>query len=399
MDDSFGTRLRSQRERQHVPLAVIAEQTKIKMSLLDGLERDDVSQWPAGIFRRSFVRAYAHAIGLEPDAVLREFLERHPEPAEEDIPAILAAARESQRPPTRLAYLISTAIHALPAVRVAGSKARPGRGFPANGASGDLADETVRQGSGGQTADDSAGLIDAARADVNENPGPIVAMSGESHSLTPAVAELAVVGRLDSEEPFEPGAADAHALPEAACSETLDPPAPACDLPCAPPVNRNVDGAARELDLAAIAGLCTRLARAIQPRDIAPVLEDAARMLNAVGVILWMWDPATRTLRHVLAYGYSAELVARLPRVRYDTDNAIAEAFRSNSTRIVKGSGQATGAVVVPMVTPAGCAGVLALELHDREEERESVHALATILAAQLATLFGYAPLAEAVSA
>jgi hypothetical protein len=50
-------------------------------------------------------------------------------------------------------------------------------------------------------------------------------------------------------------------------------------------------------------------------------------------------------------------------------------------------------------VTPAGCAGVLALELQDREEERESVHALATILAAQLATLFGYAPLAEAVSA
>jgi hypothetical protein len=379
MDDSFGTRLRSQRERQQVPLAVIAEQTKIKMSLLEGLERDDVSQWPAGIFRRSFVRAYAHAIGLEPDAVLHEFLERHPDPAEEDIPAILAAARESQRPPTRLAYLISTAIHALPAVRVAGSKARPDRGLiPANGASGDLADETVplRQGCGGQAADDSASLMDAARADMNENPGRIVAMAGGSDSLTPATAELAVPRRLESAEEPAKGSAP--------------------DIPAEPLAGSSV---ARELDLAAIAGLCTRLARAIQPRDIAPVLEDAARILNAVGVILWMWDPATRTLRHVLAHGYSAELVARLPRVRYDTDNAIAEAFRSISTRIVKGSGPATGAVVVPMVTPAGCAGVLALELHDRAEERESVHALATILAAQLATLFGYAPLAEAVSA
>ena len=43
MDESFGARLRAQRERQQVELATIAEQTKIKLSLLEGLERDDVS--------------------------------------------------------------------------------------------------------------------------------------------------------------------------------------------------------------------------------------------------------------------------------------------------------------------------------------------------------------------
>src|SRR4026207_1877737 len=82
MSDSFGRRLRQRRERQEIALVTIAEQTKIKVSLLEALERDDVSHWPSGIFRRAFVRAYAHAIGLEPDAVLRDFLELYPDPAE-----------------------------------------------------------------------------------------------------------------------------------------------------------------------------------------------------------------------------------------------------------------------------------------------------------------------------
>ena len=72
MECSFGTRLRSQREQQQIPLADIAERTKIKLSLLDALERGDVSLGQTAIFRRSFVRAYAQAIGLDADAVLRD---------------------------------------------------------------------------------------------------------------------------------------------------------------------------------------------------------------------------------------------------------------------------------------------------------------------------------------
>ena len=82
MPDNFGARLREQRERQHVALTTIAEQTKIKVSLLEALERDDASHWPSGIFRRSFIRAYAEAIGLDPDAVAREFLAEFPDPLE-----------------------------------------------------------------------------------------------------------------------------------------------------------------------------------------------------------------------------------------------------------------------------------------------------------------------------
>src|SRR5919198_3051598 len=70
----FGRRLREQREQQRIPLDRIATSTKIKASLLAGLERGDVSGWPAGIFQRAFIREYARAIGLEPEPVVTEFV-------------------------------------------------------------------------------------------------------------------------------------------------------------------------------------------------------------------------------------------------------------------------------------------------------------------------------------
>jgi transcriptional regulator with XRE-family HTH domain len=78
--ESFGRRLRRERERRQIALTSIAENSKISVSLLRDLERDDVSKWPPGIFRRSFMRAYAQAIGLDVEATMREFLSRFPDP-------------------------------------------------------------------------------------------------------------------------------------------------------------------------------------------------------------------------------------------------------------------------------------------------------------------------------
>jgi len=75
-----------ERERRTITLASISDNTKISQSLLEALERDDISRWPSGIFRRSFIRAYAQAIGLEPDGVAKEFLERFPDPADPPTP-------------------------------------------------------------------------------------------------------------------------------------------------------------------------------------------------------------------------------------------------------------------------------------------------------------------------
>jgi transcriptional regulator with XRE-family HTH domain len=76
---SFGRRLRDHRERHQITLGAIATATKIKPSVLEELERGDVSTWPNGIFRRAFVRAYATAIGLPPEALVEEFVQLFPE--------------------------------------------------------------------------------------------------------------------------------------------------------------------------------------------------------------------------------------------------------------------------------------------------------------------------------
>jgi hypothetical protein len=77
---SLCARLRNERERRQIPLSSISANTKISAGLFEALERGDVSRWPSGIFRRSFIRAYASAIGLDPDATAREFLEQFPDP-------------------------------------------------------------------------------------------------------------------------------------------------------------------------------------------------------------------------------------------------------------------------------------------------------------------------------
>ena len=72
---AFGERLRRQRERQQVTLAAIAQTTKVAASLFAGLERGDCSRWPGGVYSRAFVRAYATAVGLDPEETAAEFAE------------------------------------------------------------------------------------------------------------------------------------------------------------------------------------------------------------------------------------------------------------------------------------------------------------------------------------
>jgi transcriptional regulator with XRE-family HTH domain len=96
-EDLFGRRLRSERERRRITLESIAANTKISLSLLRDLERDDVSRWPCGIFRRSFIRAYAEAIGLDADDTVREFLDRYPDLQQLEALAAVATSGAPQK--------------------------------------------------------------------------------------------------------------------------------------------------------------------------------------------------------------------------------------------------------------------------------------------------------------
>ncbi len=75
---TFGPRLRRERERRGIALAAIAEATKVDVDLWEGLERSDFSRWPGGLFARAFIRDYARIVGLDADDLVDEFCRLFP---------------------------------------------------------------------------------------------------------------------------------------------------------------------------------------------------------------------------------------------------------------------------------------------------------------------------------
>jgi transcriptional regulator with XRE-family HTH domain len=76
--ETFGPRLRSERERRGITLETIALVTNVSIELWQGLERNDFSRWPSGIFARAFMRDYAKAVGLDADETVDEFCRLFP---------------------------------------------------------------------------------------------------------------------------------------------------------------------------------------------------------------------------------------------------------------------------------------------------------------------------------
>jgi transcriptional regulator with XRE-family HTH domain len=83
---AFGERLRRQRERQKVSLETIARTTKVTAALFAGLERGDCRRWPGGVYSRSFIRAYAEAVKLDPDQTAADFAELYDLPDAPETP-------------------------------------------------------------------------------------------------------------------------------------------------------------------------------------------------------------------------------------------------------------------------------------------------------------------------
>ena len=117
------------------------------------------------------------------------------------------------------------------------------------------------------------------------------------------------------------------------------------------------------------------------------LLERAAKVLDASGIIVWVAEPSRQTLFPALAHGYEQKVVTRMGRIHRDANNAAAAAYRSSELRTVAGDALTRGAVIVPLMTSDGCIGVLSAEMKGGCEKDESSQALAAIFAAQLATI------------
>jgi hypothetical protein len=311
MSDSFGARLRKHRQQRQIPLRTIAEQTKIKLSMLEGLEKDDISQWPAGIFRRAYVRSYANAVGLDVDAVIREFLELYPEQSA----ALDTPVEQSGPAPTRFRTIVESAL------------------------------TRFRRTKGPETAPP----VEVRESEVATPVEPVRAIEAAPMAAAPIVPQ--------------PGVRDRSV----ATSGRGEPKAP---------------------DWLAAARVCTELGRVERLNEVRPLLRDAAGVLGAAGVIVWVWDATAAELRVALGHGYSNKALARMRGVARDADNLTAASFRSGETLAVSGEGKGNGALAVPLLAPAECVGVFAIELPRGDERSPAIRAAATFFAAMLAQLF-----------
>jgi cytoskeletal protein RodZ len=101
---AFGLRLRGLRETRGISLERVAQSTKINIGQLIALESGDVSKWPAGIFARGFVRAYADEVRTAAAPLVAEFCRVFPtvagssaSPAEHRLRITLVAASRLTR--------------------------------------------------------------------------------------------------------------------------------------------------------------------------------------------------------------------------------------------------------------------------------------------------------------
>lgn len=170
-------------------------------------------------------------------------------------------------------------------------------------------------------------------------------------------------------------------------------------VPTAPPEPRQEDPVVANppftpsVDLAAASDLCTALSRLTTTAALPPLLAQAAELLDAPGIILWMG--AGEELFAVTAHGYRPEIIARLGPIGLGADNATAAAWRTGQPTIVAGDAAGNGAVVTPMFGPEACIGALAVELRHGREHDPATRAVASMIAAQLATVVSAWPAAS----
>jgi cytoskeletal protein RodZ len=77
---SVGADLRHARERAQLSLRDLSARTKIRVPLLEAIEQEQFDRLPPGLLTRGYLRAYAREVGLDAEAIVRQYTEQF-EPA------------------------------------------------------------------------------------------------------------------------------------------------------------------------------------------------------------------------------------------------------------------------------------------------------------------------------
>ena len=71
---AFGERLRRAREEAGVSLTEISARTKIRVSVLEAIERADLARLPAAFYTKAFLRAYGAQVHLDAGPLVEEYV-------------------------------------------------------------------------------------------------------------------------------------------------------------------------------------------------------------------------------------------------------------------------------------------------------------------------------------
>lgn len=147
------------------------------------------------------------------------------------------------------------------------------------------------------------------------------------------------------------------------------------------------------VDLTAAAQLAASIAQLNDASALPALLDRAASLLEARGLVVWMG--AGDELFAAVGHGYDASVLQRLRPISRNAENATADAWRSGELRAVAADGTGYGALVAPMIGAAGSVGVLAAEVKAGREDDATTRAMTSMIASQLAGVLAAWPAAS----
>jgi hypothetical protein len=192
-----------------------------------------------------------------------------------------------------------------------------------------------------------------------------------------AIAVLLLAPRQTTAAPVAP---TLSILPEPAGETAIAAPVEAAPVQAPAPV-----AVAPAVDLIPAAELCADIARADSGETLAALVDRAAAVIGASGLVVWL-EGSDDALVPALAHGYGPHAQGLLGRLPLSEANVTTRAWHSGELQWVDRGARSRAAVAAPMFQGPRRTGVLAVELSDGAVASPLSRALTSILAAQFAT-------------
>lgn len=187
-------------------------------------------------------------------------------------------------------------------------------------------------------------------------------------------------------------AASLSILSDPAGDLALAAPANVAPVPSAPPPQE-----VPALDLVPAAELCADIARADSGEALAALVDRAADVIGAAGIVVWL-EGGEEALVPALTHGYGLQARTLLGALPLSEENVTTRAWHSGQLQWVEGDSRSRAALAAPMFQGARRTGVLAVELTNGSAAGPLPRALTSILAAQFATALSPQPAAASAS-